>query len=530
MRRWNGWGDESITVEPKPAAAAFLRERLGEGGRPRDVTLDEAAAGAPASRLAAHPLIAVDPRVRIRHARGQSLPDWIALRGGSIGVIPDGVACPKSQEDVRALIDHAAACGARLIPYGGGTSVVGHLTPTSAEAPILTVDLSGIAALERLDQRSQLATFGAGIAGPALEAALRPFGLTLGHFPQSFELSTLGGWIATRSSGQMSLRYGRIEDTFAGGTVEAPRGTFEIPVFPASAAGPDLRELVLGSEGRLGVITRAVVRVSRAPAAQRFAAFFLPEWAAAEGAVRELAQARAGLAMMRLSNPVETATQLALAVSPRLLRLLDGALRLRGLGAERCLLVVGAAGSGRQVTGLLGEVGALLRRAGGARAPGAFARAWEHGRFRNAYLRNSLWERGYAIDTVETALPWAGVRAGMQRIEAAATAALAAAGERGLVFSHLSHVYPTGSSVYSTFVFRIAADPAATLERWRRLKAAVSAAIVASGGTISHQHGVGRDHRAELVGEKGPLGIAAIDAALKVFDPDTMMNPGTLIG
>ena len=367
------------------------------------------------------------------------------------------------------------------------------------------------------------------MAGPALEAQLRAHGLTLGHYPQSFEYSTLGGWIATRSSGQESLGYGRIEDTFAGGTVEAPRGTFTVPAFPASAAGPDLRELVLGSEGRIGIITRAIVRASRRPEAERFVAFFVPSWAAAEALVRGLAQERVGLGMIRLSNPVETATQLALALDPRVLRALRLGLRLRGLGEGMCALVVGCAGSRREVARRVEEATARAREAGGIAAPGALARAWQRGRFRNAYLRNSLWERGYAIDTVETAAPWARVTATMNHVEEAARAALAAEGERGLVFTHLSHVYAHGSSVYSTFVFRLAKDPEATLERWRRLKRAVSEAIVLSGGTISHQHGVGRDHAPYLPAEKGPLGIAAIAELCRVFDPEGRMNPGALI-
>ncbi len=529
MRRWNGWGEESIDVEPKPAALAFLRARLGPGEAPRDVLLTQVASTVPASRLPAHPLVDVDPRVRVRHARGQSLPDWIALRSGRLEWFPDGVAFPQGQAQVRELLDYAAAAGARVIPYGGGTSVVGHLTPTSGEAPVLSVDMGQMAALEELDARSQLATFGAGVVGPALEGQLRGHGFTLGHFPQSFEHSTLGGWIATRSSGQLSLRYGRIEDTFAGGTVEAPRGTFEVPVFPASAAGPDLRELVLGSEGRIGIITRAIVRVSRLPGAERFAAFFLPSWEGAEALVRGLAQDRLGLSMIRLSNPVETATQLALAVKPGLLKVLHGGLRLRGLGDGKCMLVVGCTGRRREVARLAAEVGERVHAARGIRAPGAFARAWEHGRFRNAYLRNSLWRLGYAIDTVETAVPWARVTATMNHVEDAAHAALAADGERGLVFTHLSHVYGHGSSVYSTFVFRLARDPAATLERWRRLKRAVSEAIVLCGGTISHQHGVGRDHAPFLPAEKGALGMAALGELVRTFDPDGRMNPGALL-
>ncbi|MCA9636747.1 MAG: hypothetical protein KC420_12030 [Myxococcales bacterium] len=297
---------------------------------------------------------------------------------------------------------------------------------------------------------------------------------------------------------------------------------------PASAAGPDLREFVLGSEGRLGIITDAVVRVSQLPEEERFRAFFLPSWEVGSRLVRELAQARLGLSMVRLSNPIETRTQLQLAGHPTLAKVLGGVLRLRGLDDRRCMLVVGITGSKRHVHQVERALRWEVLAAGGVAAPKAIAAAWRRGRFRNAYLRNALWERGYGIDTVETALPWARVTSAMNHIEDAAKSALEAEGERSLVFTHLSHVYPVGSSVYTTMVFRLASDPDATRERWSRLKEAVSQAIVLAGGTISHQHGVGADHRPYLLTEKGKLGIAAIEGVLSALDPEGRMNPGKL--
>ncbi|HEY69873.1 MAG TPA: FAD-dependent oxidoreductase, partial [Anaerolineae bacterium] len=217
MRRWNGWGSESVDYPLPPSAADYLEGMVGSGSTIADADLDQVLKSVPASKLPAHPLIRVDPIERLLHARGQSLPDWIALRSGRIGAFPDAVAYPRSDEDVRALIDYARQAGASLIPYGGGTSVVGHINPSSEPPPSLTVDMQHMSQLLDLDERSLLATFGAGVVGPDLEAQLMPHGCTLGHYPQSFELSTLGGWIATRSSGQQSLHYGRIEDHFAGG-------------------------------------------------------------------------------------------------------------------------------------------------------------------------------------------------------------------------------------------------------------------------------------------------------------------------
>ncbi|MEZ4384174.1 MAG: FAD-binding oxidoreductase [Nannocystaceae bacterium] len=528
MRRWNGWGLESIDVEPKPATEAFLRQAIGASERPTDATFAATAAGLPESRLPAHPLVDRGAPARLRHARGQSFPDWVDMRSGRIDAAPDGVAAPIDRAQVAEILKYAADAGARVIPYGGGTSVAGHINPSRGDSPALTVALGALAGLDALDEESQLATFGAGVTGPALEAQLRAHGYTLGHFPQSFEHSTLGGWIATRSSGQQSLRYGRIEGLFVGGHLETPRGALDLPCFPASAAGPDVREMILGSEGRLGIITDAIVRVAKLPEVERFRAYFMPSWTVGCRLVRELAQARVPLSMVRLSNAVETRTQLALAGHPTLAKLLGGVLRLRGLGDERCMLMLGFTGGAREVAFLERQVRWAVLAAGGVAGPAKIAAAWRRGRFRNAYLRNALWERGYGIDTVETAIPWARVTATMNHIEDAANAAIAAEGERGLVFTHLSHVYPVGSSVYSTFVFRLAPDPDATLARWRRLKEAVSEAIVLSGGTISHQHGVGADHSPYLPAEKGALGIAAIRGLMRTFDPDGRMNPGKL--
>ncbi|HTA37931.1 MAG TPA: FAD-binding oxidoreductase, partial [Candidatus Acidoferrales bacterium] len=274
MRRWNGWGDENVRVEVPQGALDYLRELIGPGNPPPDASFESVIANVPASRLPQHPLVDVTPTTRALHARGQSLPDWLALRFGRLGRLPDGVAFPESSEDVRDLLEFARACDARLIPYGGGTSVAGHLDVPDGVDPVLTVSLVRMRGLLNLDTLAHLATFAGGVAGPDLEAQLRPHGYTLGHFPQSFEYSTLGGWIVTRSSGQQSLHYGRIESLLAGARVETPVGTLAIPTVPASAAGIDLREMVLGSEGRLGIVTEATVRVRELPEHESFHGIF----------------------------------------------------------------------------------------------------------------------------------------------------------------------------------------------------------------------------------------------------------------
>lgn len=529
MRRWNGWGDDTVQLPLPPEAVVFLAQRVGPGTAPLDATLEQVCAGLPPSRLPPHPLVDTTPEARLRNSLGQSLPDWLKLRSGQVGTVTDGVAFPQSSEEVRTVLDYAQLHGAALIPLGGGTSVVGHLTVPAGAQPVLTVNLSRMGRLLELDRAAQLATFGAGVLGPDLEAQLRAHGYTLGHFPQSFEYSSLGGWVVTRSSGQQSLRYGRIEQLFAGGRVETPRGTLRVPTFPASAAGTDLRELVLGSEGRIGILTEATVRVSHLPQHEEFHAVFFPDWAQAHDAVRALAQAKLPLSMLRLSNPVETWTTLTMAGHARLIGLLETYLGWRGCGADKCLLMLGATGSKDTVAHALRAARRIVRAHHGVAIGQALGRKWKANRFRNVYLRNSLWQQGYAVDTVETACDWAKVTPMMQALETAATQALAADGERVHAYTHLSHIYAQGASVYTTFVYRLAGDYGRDLARWRSLKTAVSQAIVAQGGTISHQHGVGLDHAPYLGAEKGALGLSAMRHLFQHFDPEGRMNPGKLV-
>jgi alkyldihydroxyacetonephosphate synthase len=535
-RRWNGWGDEAIDAKIPPGAATLLERLVGPGTRPRDATLAEVVAAVPAARIPPDALISVDPEDRIRHARGQSLGDWIALRSGRIGRVPDAVARPSSPEEVRSVIRFASDVGLRLVPYGGGTSVVGGLSPSALDAPhggqppVLAVDLERLADLRTFDAQSGLATFGAGATGPALEAALRERGRVLGHEPQSWEYATIGGWVATRSSGQRSLGFGRIEALFAGGRLEAPAGTLEMPPHPASAAGPDLRQLVLGSEGRLGILAEATVRSVPIPEYERTVAWFLPDWERGLAAVRELAGARLPLAMIRLSTPLETRTTLALAGHERQLGLLTRWLGFRGVGPERCMLMLGLAARLRVAEATSGVAAKILRAHGGAAAPGRFGRQWDRSRFRQPYLRNALWDAGYAVDTVETAVDWSRAPELAAALTQALAAGLEAENERVHAFTHLSHVYTSGSSLYTTYLFRQSAHPEGTFRRWMALKTAASRAIVEHGGTISHQHGVGRDHAPYLAVEKGELGMAVLRDAAARFDPARVMDPDVLLG
>ncbi|HMX98174.1 MAG TPA: FAD-binding oxidoreductase [Agitococcus sp.] len=529
MRQWNSWGDSETKMAINAKAAQFLQELIGQSTALADATLAEVMAKVPVTRLPKHPLISIDAEDRVRHARGQSLPDWLAWRSGEIPVFPDGVAFPTNSQQVAELLALAKTHNWVVIPYGGGTSVVGHINPIADERPILTLSLARLNQLIALDEASQLATIGAGANGPQVEALLKPHGYTLGHYPQSFELSTLGGWIASRSSGQQSLHYGRIEQLFAGGRVETLEGTLDIPTMPASSAGPDIREIIMGSEGRFGVITEAVVRVSRTPNKEVFCVYFVPDWAKAKAAVRELVQQKIPLSMVRLSNGEETRTQLILAGHALAIAGLEKVLNWRGVGAGKCMLTIGFTGSDQRIKFARNEVTRILKEFDCVATGQVLGKRWAQNRFRAPYLREALWYLGYAVDTLETAVDWHKVTPYMTDVEQALRSALQDENEHVLAFSHLSHVYGQGSSIYTTYVYRVAGNYQQTYARWQKLKAAASAQIIKHGGTISHQHGVGQDHAPYLPAEKGVLGMSVLKTLASHFDVDKRLNPHKLL-
>ena len=528
MKRWNGWGNVNTDYPVPPSALDYLTNRLGKLDRIPDAAKETVLSAVTESRLPAHPLVDISAEERLMHARGQSTRDWVDLRYGRVNTFPDGVAFPETAEDVRNLLKYAKDAGAHVIPYGGGTSVVGHITPNPNDKPVLSLSLEKMTRLLDLDETSRLATFQAGVAGPQLEEQLKARRYTLGHFPQSFEYSTLGGWIVTRSSGQQSYRYGKIEALFAGGLLETPRGQLEMKPVPASAAGMDIREMVLGSEGRLGVVTQAKVRVRRLPEVEAFFGVFFPSWEQGSDAVREIVQNELPVSMLRLSNPLETETTLILS-GKSWVGTANRGLRMIGYGDTRCLMIFGVTGSRKMFNRTRRDIASVCRKYGGLIVGTIVGHTWQKSRFLSPYLRNTLWEKGVAIDTLETALPWTQVREASRAIPQSIVDAMSKHNENVLAFSHLSHVYRDGASIYTTYLFRRTPDPDELLARWQNMKHNASLTLQKYGGTITHQHGVGVDHAPYLPAEKGALGMDAMRAVIRSFDPDGMMNPGKLI-
>jgi alkyldihydroxyacetonephosphate synthase len=542
MKRWNGWGDEinNLGFELTKTSQDYIENILGKSVVLPQVTLEEAIANVPKSRAPQHRLINTNAEVRLRHCRGQSIPDWLATHSGDFGTFPDGVAFPSTATEVKELLLFAKKEELIVIPYGGGTSVCGHINPEQNNRPIITIALTKMNKLIDFDEQSQIATFGAGTLGPDVEKQLAEYGYTLGHFPQSWELSTIGGWVASRSSGQQSLRYGRIEKMFAGGSIETLEGTLNIPTFPASSAGPDIREMLLGSEGRMGIITEVKVRVTKIAEQENFYVAFFPNWQVGMEATREIIQNATQLSMMRLSNEIETASHLKLAGHDKAVKYLEKYLSIRGIPknnvAEKTMFTFGVTGSKAQCKSALKITKRFISKHKGVYIGTALGKHWQHSRFRSPYLRQGFWDAGIIVDTMETCLDWSSVPQAVKGLESKIANALKSDenssgdnNEKIHVFTHLSHFYGQGCSVYTTFLFRMDKDYESTMKRWLKLKAAGAEAIVQHGGTISHQHGVGKDHAPYLAAEKGELGIKAIKQLCHTFDPDQQMNPGKLV-
>jgi len=543
--KWNGWGwtDASFPLDDAPSFWSFLEDELDLDALPDTPSVPLDALDVPPSALsdtarralAAHlapERIQTDRYERVLHATGRSYHDLLRLRTARIETFPDVVVYPETHDEVMDVLAVAATHDLAVIPFGGGSSVVGGVDAVAGDRQggIVTLDTTRMHALVDFDPTSRLATFQAGIYGPPLENALQTRGYTLGHFPQSFVFSTLGGWIAARSAGQFSDRYGKAEDFLTAARVATPHGTWSTPTVPASAAGPDFNQLVAGSEGSLGVITEATVRVHPQPAHERTAMVLFRSFRDGLAAARRLRQADGlPLAMIRLSDADETRFLLRFRgrsgpPSP-LRRLVKTWLTAQGYTEAPCLMLVALAGSGGQVALGAARVLRIVQSEGGAFA-GPYG-DWRSGHYAMPYLRDDLMDRGVGVYTVETATRWSNVTALHQAIRAVVADHAAAEGFRCLTLAHTSHSYPDGACLYVTLIFPM--DRTQPIAQWRALKTAVSDAIVEHGGTISHHHGVGRDHRPWMHAEKGAVGIDILRAAKAQLDPEGHLNPGKLL-
>ncbi len=466
--------------------------------------------------------VRTDRDARLRRAGGRSYLDLLRRRAGDASDAPDAVAWPGTTGETAALLALCSERGVVVVPFGGGTSVVGGLSGVDPDdRPSLAVDLSRMSSVADVDVASSLVTAGPGVRGPALEAALAERGLTLGHLPQSWEFATVGGYAATRSAGQASTGVGRFDDLVAGLTLATPSGVLELGHPPASAAGPDLLGLALGSEGALGVITELRLRVRPLPAAARYEGWSFRTWPDGLAALQRLARSDLLPDVVRLSDADETRANL-LSASGTGARLLRGSLRARGRG-DGCLLVVGWEGLPSLVRARRRAAGPVLRGHGATPLGRRVGESWRRHRFGGPYLRDRLLDAGLLVETLETAAPWGALPGVYGAVRRALHASLA----RPLVMSHVSHGYPTGASLYVTVLAD--RDDDLPLQQWLTAKRAATDALLAAGGTLTHHHAVGADHRPWLEREVGPLGVEVLRAVKARLDPRGVCNPGVLL-
>lgn len=532
---YDRWGEAGAGGELGAAAEAMLRERVGLGEPCGSVPL-ESVDVAPATVLpepvieacGGEDAVSIDDGDRIRHAAGKGYPDLIRMRSGRIESAPDAVLAPPDGAHVAATLAACADAGVAVVPFGGGTSVVGGVEPERGDFERLAaLDLTALRTAA-VDPVSMTARLGPGLRGPEAEALLNSEGFTLGHFPQSYRYATIGGYAATRSAGQASSGYGRFDDLVTEVELTSPAGALRTLATPHTAAGPSLRELVLGSEGVLGVITDVGVRVRPLPERKRYEGWFAPGFAEGIDIVRDLAQAGELPDVVRLSDREETRVSLAMSGIEGIKRSgLDAYLRLRRR-SDGCMLIVGWEGE-RDTVERRRQLSTGMLRARGAVPLGASAgESWERGRFEGPHLRDVLIDHGILVETLETSHAYARLEELYAAVGGALADAISSGGGRGVVMCHVSHVYRDGASLYFTFL--TPARPGSEIEQWRELKAAACEAIVATGGTITHHHAVGRDHAPYMEREIGALGLDVLAAAKERLDPAGIMNPGKLLG
>src|SRR6478609_6715980 len=514
---WSRWGDPAQAA-PLPTSAfdlvdAFIGTTDTPAVDPAEVRLTEPLEESLLAELrgiVGDEHVHTDHDSRLHRTRGKSTPDLLRLRAGDGSDSPDVVVRPATHEEVAALIAWCEERHVALVPFGGGTSVVGGLVARrDGFAGVVSLDLVRFDRLLAVDTDSMTATLEPGLRGPQAEALLAEHGLTLGHFPQSFEYASIGGFAVTRSSGQSSAGYGRFDSMVVGLRVATPRGELSLGTSPANAAGPDLREVVMGSEGAFGVVTAVTVRVRQVPVVKVYETWRWDSFTEGAAAMRTLAQAGVLPTVLRLSDEAETSINLAKPAE------------VGGATAGGCLMVTGFEGTQEAVDAKRAAVSALLTGLGGTSL--GEDEGWASGRFHGPYLRDSLLDVGVLVETVETVTFWSRLTEVYDAVKAALTASL---GEATLVLCHISHVYETGASLYFTVAAKQTDDPVA---QWLAAKAAASDAMIGHGASITHHHAVGQDHKPWLAREIGPVGVRMLRALKQDLDPAGVLNPGVLI-
>lgn len=550
--KWWGWGPEGVEydMESRPALWPWIVQTAELGERPErlpPVELDRITL--PLSRLTevlsedlraavGNGNVREDNEDRLIHCYGRSYRDVARLRAGIIRRAPDVVVYPGGHDDVVSVVKIAGEHGASLIPFGGGTNIAGCVEAVQNDRrPTITLDMRRMNRLLAVDVDSMTADLEAGMFGPQIEAALVPHGLSLGHHPDSFIYSTLGGWLATRSAGTQSNVYGKIEHMVAGMTVVTPTGVIETKPLPAASTGPDLNQMLVGSEGTFGVITRATMRVHPIPEYEDYRMLLFPSYRDGFEALHESVRAGYMPSLARLSD--ETETQLMFAAkhaSTGIERLVQGPVKrllgARGYG-QPAALVVAFEGPRQWTRELRRGAMAIFKKHRSfdlGTGPGA---AWKESRYDVPYLRDFMMEYSTIADSFETATVWSNLMPLHEAShEALRRVIREVTGFSGYIGSHISHLYATGACLYYTICTRSreGATPEEMIEQYAEIKRVATETFVKCGGALSHHHGIGYEHRPWLEGELSERGLVSLGQIKDALDPDGIMNPGGLLG
>ncbi len=547
--RWWGWGTlaQTYSLENRPRFWPTLKEWLElpdnlthqppallDDIALRPTRLDGAALASLRETLGEE-AVRTDALARVEHAYGKSYRDLLRIRAGDIPNPPDAVVYPAKEEEIVRLLAWAADRDISVVPFGGGSSVLGGVEPEPGPRPVLTLDMARLDRLVALDSVSWTARLQAGATGPEVEAQLNAQGFTLGHFPQSFEFSTLGGWIATRAAGQTSTGYGKLEEMTQAVRMVTPVGVVETRDTPATATGPKLLEVFVGSEGTYGVITEATMHIHPMPQVQDYRGFLFRSLEDGVAALRELIQRGPKPTIARLSDARETAGFAMLSHTHRGLRAvvdrgIEVYLKAKGhsLTGGSCVLILGFDGEPHALKGQWEQAATICKDCQGLSLGSSAGASWKRERFAQPYLRDTLLGIGVLVDTLETATSWSNLlRVYEAMTEAIQTAIQDTGGGPGYVMTHVSHVYEWGASLYTTFMGR--QSPGQEEAQWWAIKRAATEAILSAGGTLSHHHGIGRDHAGWLEREVGPVGMTALRALKRALDPPGIMSPGILL-
>jgi len=547
--KWWGWGIDGVGFhhEDKPGFAPFVRKAVGldlgtaeRASEPAfaDLKVPASIAGpefiAGLAAIVGEDNVSTDDKLRVIHTYGKSLRDLVRIRNNWIERSPDVVVYPANEAEVQEVVDAAVAANAVIIPFGGGSNIAGSLEPLPAESrPVVSLDLGRLREVVAIDKDSGLARIQAGSQGPDLEAQLNAQGWTIGHFPDSFTHSTVGGWVATRSSGMQSDKYGDIADIARGLRVVRPGGVLVLHALPSTSSGPSLREMILGSEGKLGVITEVTVQVHRIPAKRDVYAYFFPNWKSGIKAMQEIAESDAAPSITRISDAKETGFSLATSKNRKGLdkfiagKVLPGIMKSKGWTLEDiCLSFIGYEGSVSHAKLQKKLVDAIVKKHGGfgvGKGPGIL---YDQKKFDTPYLRDFLLDMGAAGDVSETAAPWSKLVDLHASAHTAAQKAYDSIGAQGWIMSHMSHSYRSGACLYFTFAFVFGEDP---IGEYDTVKSAVQQAFVDNGGTISHHHGVGLEHSPWLSQDVSPEGVKVLAGLFSSADPMNNFNPGKVL-